>query len=295
MSRVCRNHCRGATKNSRPETIAVCFLAELKPGRQPEVVKRLARFQKYGVWEHLDQGKDLLAAIQDSDEYGEYWLDRRLGCRALRMNIIRSVSTRRLTEVYTGTQARYQGQVIRTSYFDRQYVHGTATDKIPAEKYSQPEYARKFAQLLGEAAAPSMIVGRSLMAGKKPIFDDGDEVVVEDAKGLPEEIILGDHSGSFGDYLQPLETFANHYARPVNERGKFLANPGEFADVYLNSLRNHFHTFKTITEGDAVRSIIFSNTVAMTRAEVLLIGGNGYWDASITPMSSKLLLRSGPI
>jgi hypothetical protein len=216
------------------------FLAELKPGRQPEVIKRLARFQKYGVWEHLDQGKDLLAAIQDSDEYGEYWLDRRLGCRALRMNIIRRVSTRRLTEVYTGAQARYQGQVIRTSYFDRQYVHGTATDKIPAEKYSQPEYARKFAQLLGEAAAPSMIVGRSLMAGKKTVFDDGDEVVVEDAKGLPEEIILGDHSGSFGDYEQPLETFASHYARPVNERRKFLANPAEFADVYLNSLRNHF-------------------------------------------------------
>ena len=156
------------------------------------------------------------------------------------MNIIRRVSTRRLTEVYTGMQARYQGQVIRTNYFDRQYVHGTATDKIPAERYSQPEYARKFAQLLGEAAAPSMIVGRSLMSGKKPIFDDGDEVVIEDAKGLPVEILLGDHSGSFGEYLQPLETFAPHYARPVNERAKFLADATAFADAYLNSFRNHF-------------------------------------------------------
>ncbi len=59
-----------------------------------------------------------------------------------------------------------------------------------------------------------MIVGRALDAGKRPVFDDGDEVVREGEDGLPADIMVGDHSGAFGEYKLPLETFAAHYARP---------------------------------------------------------------------------------
>jgi hypothetical protein len=53
------------------------------------------------------------------------------------------------------------------------------------------------------------------------------------------EILLGDHSGAFGEYQQPLDTFAAYYARPVNTRDRVLPDPAEFARVYLAALREH--------------------------------------------------------
>ncbi|HVV01809.1 MAG TPA: hypothetical protein VHH88_10640, partial [Verrucomicrobiae bacterium] len=42
------------------------------------------------------------------------------------------------------------------------------------------------------------------------------------------------------EYEKPLAHFAAHYARPVNERLRFLPNPAEFALVYLGSFRAQF-------------------------------------------------------
>jgi hypothetical protein len=64
------------------------------------------RLQKWSVWEHLDRGKDLLEAITESDDYTDYFLDRRLGCRQLGMNLSRRVFMRRLSEIYTGIQSK---------------------------------------------------------------------------------------------------------------------------------------------------------------------------------------------
>ncbi len=216
------------------------YLAELKSRSQREPIKRFIRLQKWGVWEHLDEGKDLLQSIEESEEYTDYWLDRRLGCGQLGMNLPSRVMMRRLSETYGGAYDRYRGQAIRTTYFERDYLAGVATDKLPAEKYSQPGYAAALARLLGRAAASSLIVGRALELGAQPVFDDGDEVVREGADGLPWEILVGDHSGAFGEYQQPLESFAEHYARPVNKRAKFVPDAREFAELYLQAFREQF-------------------------------------------------------
>jgi hypothetical protein len=213
------------------------FIVELKSRSEAQPIKRFVRLQKWGVWEHLDEGKDLLRSIEESEEYSDYWLDRRLGCRQLGMNLTRRVVMRRLSEVYRGAQARYSGQTIRTSYFEREYLPGVATDKLPAEKYSKAGYALKLARLLGQAAGSSLIVGRALEQGTRPVFDDGDEVVVEGEDGLPAEILLGDHSGAFGEYKLPFENFAAHYARPVNVRVRFVPQAAEFAETYLAALK----------------------------------------------------------
>ncbi len=213
------------------------YISEFKSGSEPEPVCRFMRLQKWGVWEHLDEGKDLLQAIRNSNDYTDYWLDRRLGCRQLGMNLTRRVVMHRLGEIYTGRNERYRGLLIRTTYFEREYLHGIATDKIPVERYRRPGYASRLAKLLGQAAAASVIVGRALEEGKRPVFDDGDELVREDGDGLPTEILVGDHSGAFGEYKLPLDTFAEHYARPANVRDKVVPNPREFADAYLGALR----------------------------------------------------------
>ncbi len=216
------------------------YIAEFRSGSEPTTIKRFMRLQKWGVWEQLDEGKDLLQAIKDSDDYTDYWLDRRLGCRQLGMNLTRRVVMRRLSEVYLGCNQRYRGELIRTTYFERDYLPGIASDKLPMEKYERPGYAVRLAEQLGQAAAVSIIVGRAFEWGRKPLFDDGDEVVREGENGLPAEILVGDHSGAFGEYKQPLETFAAYYARPVNTRDRVLPDAVEFARVYLEALRGHF-------------------------------------------------------
>jgi hypothetical protein len=216
------------------------YLAEFHSPSERGNIKRFMRLQKWGVWEHLDEGKDLLQSIKESDDYTDYWLDRRLGCRQLGMNLTRRVAMHRLSEIYNGTNARFRGEVIRTIYFEREYLPGLVTDKLPLEKYAQPGYGPKLATLLGRAAASSIIVGRAIESGARPVFDDGDEVVREGEDGLPVEILMGDHSGAFGDYRHPLETFALHYARPVNTRDKVMPNPQAFATAYLDALREQF-------------------------------------------------------
>ncbi len=216
------------------------YLAELQPRSEPKPIKRFMRLQKWGVWEHLDTGKDLLQAIEESEEYTDFWLDRRLGSRQLGMNLPPHVTMRRLSEIYQGTNERYRDQMIHTTYFERSYLMGIATDKLPLEKYARPGYALKLAGMLGKAAATSMIVGRSLEQGTRPVFDDGDEVVSESEDGLPTEILVGDHSGAFGEYKLPLETFAAHYARPANTRDKVMPNPRHFAETYLAAFHEQF-------------------------------------------------------
>ena len=216
------------------------YLAEFRSRRERATIRRFIRLQKWGVWEHLDEGKDLLQSIKEGEDYTDYWLDRRLGCRQLGMNLTRRVAMRRLSEIYNGANARFRGEMIRTVYFEREYLPGIATDKLPLEKYVRPGYGPKLAALLGRAAASSMIVSRALESGKRPVFDDGDEVVREGEDGLPAEIMVGDHSGAFGEYLLPLETFAAHYARPVNTRDKVMPDAPGYANAYLAAFREQF-------------------------------------------------------
>jgi hypothetical protein len=216
------------------------YLAEFKSRSSANPIRRFLRLQKWSVWEHLDEGKELLQAITESDDYTDYWLDRRLGCRQLGMNLSRRVFMRHLAEIYTGTNPKYRNAHIRTPYFEREYVAGIATDKLPPERYTRQGYATKFADLLGHTGASSLIVGRSYEFGKRTVFDDGDEVVREDEAGLPSEVLVCDHSGAFGEYHKPLEAYANDYARPVNIRAHLVPNPKEFALTYLESFRQQF-------------------------------------------------------
>jgi hypothetical protein len=157
------------------------------------------------------------------------------------MNLSRRVVMRRLMEVYEGTNARYRGCAIRTTYFEREYVPGIATDKLSPEKYSRPGYALKLAELLGRAAAPSLVVGRSFEVGTQFVFDDGDEVIVEGEDGLPVEVLVCDHSGAFGEYKQPLEAAASCYAKPLNSRETLVPNAREFARTYLEACREQLY------------------------------------------------------
>ena len=216
------------------------YIAVIKRLDHPQEIVSIIRMQKWGVREHLDDGVSWSQAMFKSDEYTEYVLDRRFACHHLGMNIPKHVTTRKVCERYVGRQTGPAGTMIWSPYFRRAYVPGIATDKMPRQRFQDAEFSLGFARQLGLAAAPNIIVGRCDEIEERVLFDDGDEVMIEDARGMPVEIKVSDQSGTFVDYLNPLHASAAAYAGPVNRRMEYLPDPEGFARAYLDAFVEKF-------------------------------------------------------
>jgi hypothetical protein len=215
------------------------YIVEMKRRDGHEELLKIIRMQRWGVREHLDEGKPLLDALMNSEEYTEYILDRRLACRQLGMNLPVQVVTRKISEEYFGKQKRYWTTRLWSPYFERDYIRGVTTDIVPLHRFENPEFALRFAEHLGRAAAPNIIVGRQSRAGIV-IFDNGDEVLIEDHDGLPCGIMVTDHTGGFNAFDCDIYKLATAYAKPVTDRLEHLADPAEFADVYVSACIANF-------------------------------------------------------
>ena len=210
------------------------YIVQYRDSGASKAKMMIMRFQKWGVAEHLDEGKDLMRAMLESDEYSEYILDRRLMCCQLGMDLPRRIGFGYFTEKYYGHN-QYNGISVRTGCFVRPYVRGTATDKIPLPRYRNPAFAQKFAKLLGEAAAVDLIVGRRSWATKEILFDHSYEIVLCGDDGLPSSIRITDHAGSFVDYQRELAEGVADYAEPVRSRKAYVADYGAFANTYVDA------------------------------------------------------------
>jgi hypothetical protein len=216
------------------------YIAVMKQSGFADEMVSILRMQKWGVREHLNRGVSLSQAMWESDDYTQYLLDRRTGCSHLGMNIPRRTIARKICERYTAAWTGPDGMMIWSPYFERAYIAGIATDKMPRQRFDDDAFAAQFARLLGQAAAPNLIVGRCDDVLENVMFDDGDEVVLEDDQGQPTTIIVTDQTGTFGNYRSPLQLSAAAYAGPVNRRLEFLRNPEEFARLYLEGFVEHF-------------------------------------------------------
>ncbi len=208
------------------------YIVQYKEQGEPISRVFILRFQKWGIAEHLDEGKDMLSAILEADTYSDYIMDRRLACRQLGMNLPKHVGFGQFTEKYTGRN-QYHGTTIRAYYYVRQYVHGVASDKVLPERFRNPAFAHRFAELMGAAAALDLVVGRRTTETDEPIFDRNYEVLQIDPKGLPVRLIVTDHAGSFVDYETPLEKGVAPYANVVLRREKFVVDFADFAKTYV--------------------------------------------------------------
>jgi hypothetical protein len=214
------------------------FVVEMKRRDSSEEILKIIRMQRWGVHEHLDDGKPLLDALVNSEEYTEYILDRRLACRQLGMNLPVQVVTRKISETYFGKQKRYWTTRIWSPYFERDYIRGITTDTVPMCRFEDHEFAVRFAAVLGRAAAPNIIVGRQSRSGTV-IFDNGDEVLIEDEHGLPIDIMVSDHTGAFVAFESDIYRL-DAYAAPINKRIAHVAKPVEFAGAYVDACLTNF-------------------------------------------------------
>jgi hypothetical protein len=230
---------RDAARSGRREV----YVAQIRRAGESEETTQIIRMQKWGVRERLDQGKSLETAMLESEEYSEYVLDRLLASRQLGMNMNNRLVARKVSEQYNGRT--YCG-TIWTPYFTRDYIPGSATDRIASpRKLGDDAYAKAFAYLLGKAAAPNIILGRAATTREAEVagqvlFDMGDEILMEDANGRPGQIAAADHVGTFVDWKGTLESRVAEYAAPIRRRLGSVTCRQAFIDQYIEGFRERF-------------------------------------------------------
>ena len=229
VGRIARSRARYPVEGHRRGNV---YIVQFKATDEERARVIVVRFQKWGIAEHLDEGKDLLRAIVEANEYADYILDRRLACRQLGMNLPHRVGFGQVTEKYHGLN-QYNGTPVRAYYYARGYVTGVASDKVPPERFRNPAFALAFAYLMGEAAALDMIVGRAATETGESMFDRNFEVLQPGEDGLPTRIVVTDHAGSFVKYKESFDELVGPYANVVRRRRAFVGDFAAFAKGYL--------------------------------------------------------------
>ena len=229
VGRIARSLARYPVEGHRRGNV---YIVQFKATDEERARVIVVRFQKWGIAEHLDEGKDLLRAIVEANEYADYILDRRLACRQLGMNLPHRVGFGQVTEKYHGLN-QYNGTPVRAYYYARGYVTGVASDKVPPERFRNPAFALAFAYLMGEAAALDMVVGRAATETGESMFDRNFEVLQPGEDGLPARIVVTDHAGSFVKYKEGFDELAGPYANVVRRRRAFVADFAAFAKAYV--------------------------------------------------------------
>lgn len=217
---------------------AFVYIVELKERHRPEPHVRIIRIQRWTVASHLAEGRPLLEAMIRSSDYTDYVMDRRLGARQLGMHL----PPRMAAHTFRESVRDRQGNVHRvwTGYFERDYISGRATDKIPEAFYASEAFCTAFCRLLGQAAAPNIIVGRARVEGGGTLFDDGDEVITFDKFQLPESLILSEPTGAFFNYDRPYADTLRDYAEAMNRRKPLIHDFEAAAQVFVNAFEDEF-------------------------------------------------------
>ncbi len=222
------------SKNPAQQKHSRIYIVQCKQAMSAAPRVYILRFLKWGVAEHLDEGKNLLSAMLEANEYLDYILDRRLMCQQLGMKLQPRINVGRIAELYQG-QPEYDGMRIASYYYVRNYIDGISSDKIPAVKFHNPMFAQSFAHMMGEAAAIDLIVGRRATETKENLFDKKYEVFQFSPDGLPLRLVVIDHAGSFVNYQHSLEESVAPYANVVRRRVDFVTDIKKFSEVYVNA------------------------------------------------------------
>ena len=207
------------------------YVAVSKCAADPDERISYLRLKKWGVEEYLQDGITRAESERISSEYRDYILDR---IKAVQMLGIPMPSS----HVVTCKQRLADGTEEESEFFERPYIKGIATDKIPLAYYGDERFVLRYVSLLGKAAARNLVVGRAHEATGHVFFDDGDEVLRLSPEGEPEEIVVADMTGSFADCRRPLEeamSFYKEHARALRKKMREQGLPEEKVQQAVSS------------------------------------------------------------
>lgn len=240
-----------AETSDKPRPRRSVYIMQIKLRGQEERVY-IIRVQKWDIGELLNEGKGLLESINRAENYTDYILNRRLACHLLSMKLPPSLKVRRFIEIYHGDRTEFNNLVIHNAFYERDYVSGIATDRLTSKYFQDSkigaDFSLSFARMLGEAAAPNLIVGRSTEGNVRPIFDDGDEVLQLDENGMPQRIIVSEQPGTFVFYEGGLEEQIASYAVPIIKRASFFDDYKRVGEAYVDGFLKNFRKIQGMAE-----------------------------------------------
>jgi len=158
---------------------------------------RILRLIKWDVIHRIKMGIPLEQAVAETVKYRDYIVDRLHAAAQMGFPIL-SYSDIRLDERVPGLG------LIPAFFFERQYVSGIVTDKIPISCYKNPNFIKSLSGLLGGAATFTLVLGRASPLTGKIFYDDGDEVIQLNSRSIPTRLIIIETTGSFTDWTTPL-------------------------------------------------------------------------------------------
>lgn len=223
---------------------ASVYIVELKEQHRPQPQVKIIRIQRWTVASHLASGHPLLQSMIEAEDYTDYVMDRRLGARQLGMHLPSIMIPRTFRETVRDSSGFTHN--VWTGYFERDYIAGRATSKVPESFFASDAFTQAFFRLLGQAAAPNIIIGRATVEGGRTIFDDGDEVILLNAFQLPERLILSEPTGAFVNYDRPYSETIADYAIALNKRKPFIANFEGAANMFVNSFEDELTRLQRI-------------------------------------------------
>ncbi len=158
---------------------------------------RLVRLMKWDALQWIKMGFSRDQAIAETIKYRNYIFDRLHAAAQLGFPIL-TYNEIRLEEEVAGLG------VIPAFFFERQYVAGIVTDKIPVSCYENPDFIKGLASLLGAAATFTVVLGRASPRTGKIFYDDGDELIQLNQMCIPVRLVIIETTGSFTDWTTPL-------------------------------------------------------------------------------------------
>lgn len=212
------------------------FIVNLSlPDDQKDI--RHIRMSKWDVLHRIKQGLSLEQAITDTRIYRDFIIDRLVAIRILGLPIPEFKQIDIEDELGASTIPVY--------YFERDYIPGIATDKIPTLFYARAGFLPQLAFFLGQAAAASLVLGRTDPRSNQLYYDDGDEIIRLDAAGLPIAFMLLETTGSFKDWTTPIENMLphciEHFVRHMEKARQQGAAQPEFSSAlqsFSDGLKN---------------------------------------------------------
>jgi len=211
---------------------------------------RLVRLMKWDVRHRLKLGMPFEQAIHETYRYRDYIFDRLTAIAKLGIPIP-TYHEIRLEERMPGLGP------IPVLFFDRQYIIGVATEKIPPAFYAKTGFIVPLAGFLGQAAAASISLGRASPHTGQLYFDDGDELIQLDAEGRLLSLIMSDTTGSFNDSSTPMRDFLSQcldhlifHLEKARSGGIHTTELTEAVDAFSNGLISEIRRMQGLLRKD---------------------------------------------
>lgn len=159
---------------------------------------RIIRLMKWDVIHRIKMGIPLEQAIEETFKYRDYIFDRLHAAVKLGFPIL-AYGEIRLEQQVPGIGS------VPAFFFERQYVTGVVSDKLPVSCYKSPEFIESFACLMGLAAAFTLVLGKVSFRTGKVFYDDGDELIQLGSDSIPCRLVIIETTGSFTDWTTPMQ------------------------------------------------------------------------------------------